>query len=516
LFFASKSDKLKLMASQNQNKLIANFLKDFAKDPDFKFVSKFQKKFPQAEIYLVGGKVRDILLQRESYDYDFVIRKVQVKELEKFLSKEGSVDFVGKSFGVFKFVPKKFSLNEEIDIALPRTEHSFNTGGYRDFDIQTDPDLPLKKDLSRRDFTINAMALNIKSGELIDPFNGQKDLKNKTIKTVGKPQKRLGEDYTRMMRAIRFSVQLYFKIDQLTYIAIQKMAPKIKEIPAERITEEFNKIIMSPNAEFGLQLLQKSSLLKNIIPELEKGVGIAQNKSHIYTVFTHSVKALGFAAQRNYNLNVRLAALFHDIAKPQVKKGEGPDSTFYNHDIVGAKIVRKILKRLKYPNEVVDKVTHLVRHHMFFYSLGTITDAAVRRLLARIGKENIEEAIQLRIGDRLGMGRPKAKPYKLMELEKRLHEVQLDPISVKCLKVNGDDIMNLLKIKPGPKIGLLLNALLAEVLEDPQKNKKTYLQKRLKELDKLSDSELKKLAPQLEKYEEERKKEYFSKVKWVE
>lgn len=504
------------MTELKSDNLITDFLKSFQEDPDFSFIKKLQKKFPQAEIYLVGGKVRDILLQRESYDYDFVVRKVKAKELEVFLAKEGSVNFVGKSFGVFKFIPKKYTAQEAIDIALPRTEESFMTGGYKDFDVQTDPELDIAKDLARRDFTINAMALNIQTGELIDPFNGQTDLKDKIIRTVGKPDERFQEDYTRMIRAIRFSTQLYFKIDQPTYLAIQNLAPKIKAMATERLTEEFTKIILSPNAEFGVQILQKSNLLKYYLPELEQGVGVAQNRSHIYSVFTHNVKALGFAAERNYNLNVRLASLFHDIAKPQVKAGEGPDSTFYNHDIVGAKITRKILQRLKYSNDIVDKVSHLVRHHMFFYSLGDITDAAVRRLLARVGKENIAEIIQVRICDRLGMGRPKAKPYKLIELEQRLHEVQLDPISVKMLKIDGLELMKLLEIEPSPKIGLLLNALLAEVLEDPKKNKKAYLQKRLKELNKLSDAELKDLAPQLDKYEEERKKEYFSHVKWVE
>jgi len=352
--------------NQNTN-LIRNFLKDFLQNPNFLFVAKLLKKFPVAEIYLVGGKVRDILLERASYDYDFVIRQVKAKDLEVFLAKEGSVNFVGKSFGVFKFVPdlglgakslqkgkdeligqdgpKKYDLTEAIDIALPRTEESFNTGGYRDFDVQTDPALPIDKDLFRRDFTINAMAINIKTKEIIDPFDGQTDLKNKIIRTVGDPKLRFGEDYTRLIRAIRFSVQLYFKIDQPTYLAIQNLAPKIQTMATERLTEEFNKILLSPNAEFGLQLLQKSNLLKYYIPELEQGVGVSQNRSHIYSVFTHNVKALGFAAQRNYNLNVRLAALFHDIAKPQVKAGAGPDSTFYNHDIVGAKITRKILQR---------------------------------------------------------------------------------------------------------------------------------------------------------------------------
>ncbi|MCX6743011.1 MAG: CCA tRNA nucleotidyltransferase, partial [Candidatus Parcubacteria bacterium] len=272
------------MNNNNFEKLITQFLKDFTKDPNFSFVNKLLKKFPNSEIFLVGGKVRDILLQRTSYDYDFVVRNVNAKDLEKFLAKEGTVNLVGKSFGVFKFAPKKYTGFDPIDIALPRTEHSFNTGGYRDFDIQSDPKLPIAKDLARRDFTINALALNLKTNELVDQFKGQEDILSKTIKTVGKSDERFQEDYTRMLRAIRFSIQLYFKIEQSTYITIQKMAPKIKDIPAERITEEFNKIIISPNAEFGLQLLQKSNLLKYIIPELESGVGVSQNKSHIYSV----------------------------------------------------------------------------------------------------------------------------------------------------------------------------------------------------------------------------------------
>ncbi len=502
--------------NEKQANLIKDFLKDFTKNPDFKFVQKLQKSFKDGEVYLVGGKVRDILLERTSYDYDFVIRKVEPKDLEKFLAKEGEVNFVGKSFGVFKFIPKKYQGFEPIDIALPRTEQSFMTGGYKDFDVQSDANLPMEKDLQRRDFTINAMALNLKTGELIDPYNGLEDLKNKTIKTVGDPKERFQEDYTRMLRAIRFSVQLYFKIEVATYNVIQKMAPNIINMSMERINDELTKIILAPNAEFGLELLQKSNLLKYIIPELEQGVGVSQNKAHIYSVFEHSAKALGFAAQRNYNLNVRLSALLHDIAKPMVKKGEGPDSTFYNHDIVGGKIARKILWRLKYSNEVVNKVAHLVRFHMFFYSIGEITDAAIRRLLVRIGKDNINEAIQLRICDRLGMGRPKAKPYKLIELEKRLHEVQLDPISVKMLKIDGLELMKILNMKPGPKIGLLLNALLSEVLENPKLNTKATLTKRLKELNKLSEPELKNMTPEIDKYEEAKKREYFSKIKWVE
>lgn len=502
--------------NEKQKKLLTSFLKDFAKNPNFLFVKKINKQFPQAEIYLVGGIVRDIFLERQSTDFDFVIRKLPAKDLEKFLKTLGDLNLVGKSFGVYKFKPKNFKLGEDIDIALPRIDHSFNTGLHRDVEVTSDPNLDLEKDLERRDFTINAMALDLNSNQLIDPFNGLEDLKNKIIKTVGDPQKRFQEDYLRMLRAVRFSTQLYFKIDQPTYLVIQKKAKEIKNISEERIQEEFNKIVMSNNGAFGLELLQKSELLKNFIPELEEGVGVTQNFEHIYEVFKHCVNALAAACKRNYSLEIRLAALFHDIAKPRTKEGEGPDSTFYEHDTVGAKMVKQILKRLKYSNEVIDTVTHLVRHHMFFYATDTVSDSGIRRLLARLGKENIGDFIQLRICDRLGMGRPKAKPFKLKELERRLHEVQLDPISVSMLKLKGDELMELVKIKPGPIVGLILNALLNEVLDDPKKNTKAYLKKRAKELAKLKEPDLKKLQPNLAEFEQEQKKEYFKDFKGVE
>jgi putative nucleotidyltransferase with HDIG domain len=208
--------------------------------------------------------------------------------------------------------------------------------------------------------------------------------------------------------------------------------------------------------------------------------------------------ALKYAAKYNYNLNVRLAALFHDIAKPEVKKGEGINATFYNHDVVGAKIVMRILSRLKFPRKITEKVTILVRHHMFFYDPKTVTDSSVRRLLRKVGPENIDELIQLRICDRKGMGRPKAKPYRLRHLEYVISKVSRDPISVEMLKVNGQDVMKILNIQPGPKVGFILAALLSEVLDEPSKNKKEYLEKRTKELGKFSDEELKKAGKKAE------------------
>jgi poly(A) polymerase/tRNA nucleotidyltransferase (CCA-adding enzyme) len=490
----------------NQKKLIA-WQTGAAAAPEFSFIKKLLQQFPGAEIYLVGGAVRDILLERATKDYDFVVGKVEARGLEKFLSGLGEVNLVGKSFGVFKFAPDGIAEKlEPFDIALPRTEHAGMSGGYKDFEIQSDKDLPLAKDLGRRDFTINALAWDLKNKILIDEFDGLKDLKDKIIRAIGKPEQRFQEDYTRMLRAIRFSCQLDFAIEAHTLLVINKKAKFISSISKERIQTEIEKIVMSPRAEEGVRLLQQIGLLEVLIPELEAGVGMSQNKAHIYDIYEHSVRALGVAAQRDYKLEIRLAALLHDVGKPITKEGEGVDATFYNHDQVGAKLAKKILKRLNFSNDVIDYVTHLVRYHMFYYALDTVSDAGVRRLLNRLGKDNIDDFISVRICDRLGMGRPKAKPWKLIELERRFKEVVLDPITPKMLAINGTELMEILKVKPGPRVGLILSALLGEVLENPKKNNKELLIARLKELDKLKDEELKKLNPDLQYYEEERKR----------
>ena len=530
----NRLDYVKIKLMNNQESQLKVWQKSANQQANFSFIKKLIAAFPQAEVYLVGGAVRDLILEKSTKDFDFVVAKVEAKELEKFLAREGEVNLVGKSFGVFKFIPllsmegprggyesqkkivsSKAPLNlplergeiiEPFDIALPRTEQAGMSGGYKDFNIQSDQNLKIESDLSRRDFTINALAWDLKNQKLIDAFDGLKDLENKIIRAIGQPEQRFQEDYTRLLRAIRFACQLDFTIEPKTLETIKKKSKKILEITKERINEEFTKIIMSDNAETGLRLMQLIGLLKILIPELERGVGMAQNKAHIYEVFDHSVRALGVATQKNYKLEIRLGALFHDIGKPVTKEFKDGDATFYNHDQEGAKITKQILKRLNYSNDIIKDVVHLVRYHMFYYALDTVTDAGVRRLLNRIGKDNVDDFINLRICDRLGMGRPKAKPWKLIQLERRFKEVQLDPITPKMLKVTGHDVISELKIKPGPKIGLLLNALLGEVLEDPDKNSKKYLITRLKELNKLKDSELVKKHPDTAFYEEERKR----------
>jgi poly(A) polymerase/tRNA nucleotidyltransferase (CCA-adding enzyme) len=490
-----------------------NITKKLKKYP-LSWINDLIKRHPDAEVYLVGGSVRDLLLDRDIKDLDFVVRNLEAKKLEKFLEQNGKVNFVGKSFGVYKFWPTETC---EFDIALPRTEHSFNTGKYRDVEVVSNHNLEIEQDLERRDFTINAIALKliIKNkqfqAQIIDPYGGQKDLQSKIIRTVGDPESRFQEDATRMLRAIRFACQLNFPLSPEIIATIKKKRGLIKKVAVERIQEELNKIIMSPQAERGFRLMQKFGILKIIMPELVAGVGVAQSRSHVYTVFEHLVRSLGFAAKRNYSLEMRWAALLHDMGKTLTKTKQGGIYTFYNHEHVGAKLARKTLRRLRYPEKQVKKISHLVYHHMFYYNIGEHTDSAIRRFIRKAGLENIEDLINLRIVDRLGMGRPKGKPFKLIELERRIKEVSLDPLSVKMLKINGEDVMAELKIKPSPKIGMLLNALLGEVLDDPKKNSKEYLLNRLKELNKLSDKKLKELAPDLEQHEEKRREKLIGK-----
>jgi poly(A) polymerase/tRNA nucleotidyltransferase (CCA-adding enzyme) len=250
------------------------------------------------------------------------------------------------------------------------------------------------------------------------------------------------------------------------------------------------KIIMSSNGARGIEILRRAGLLCYIIPELEKGFGIGQNKHHIYQIYQHNLLSLEYACRKNFSKYVRLAALLHDIAKPRTKEGEGLDATFYNHEILGAKMTIQILQNLKFSKKEIEKIVKLVRYHLFYYNVGEVGEASIRRLIREVGPENMEELLELRTCDRIGSGVPKAEPYKLRHLKYVIEKVSQDPISVKMIKVKGGEVMKLLKISPGPKIGQILDILLSEVLNEPKKNKKEELKKKIKELGKLKDEEL--------------------------
>ncbi len=250
-------------------------------------------------------------------------------------------------------------------------------------------------------------------------------------------------------------------------------------------------------------MLQKTGLLAYVIPELENGVGIAQNRHHIHTIYTHCVLALKFCPSKK--LEVRLASLLHDIAKPQTKRGEGEFATFYNHDHVGARVAKKILERLRFSNEVIEKVSLLIDNHMFYYNPEEVGDASVRRLIKKVGLENMKDLIDVRIADRLGSGTPKAKPYKLRHLEFMIDKLSQDAVSVKMLKINGSDLMAELGFQPGPKIGAVLDVLLSEVIEDASKNEREILLARAKELEAEDLGKLREMAK--EKIEEKKEED---------
>lgn len=449
------------------------------------------------EAYIVGGCVRDLLRGIEPKDWD-VTTSAKPEEIEKLFKKSF---YENKFLTVTVQTDSKIPSLKEIEVTTYRSEAKYSDKRHPD---EVRFAKTLKEDLSRRDFTVNAMAVSA-NGEIIDPFSGQKDLGNKIIKTVGDPEKRFGEDALRMMRAVRFAATLGkdWQIEPETARAVEKNAPWLQAISKERIRDELLKIIMSQRAAEGIEILRRLGLLEYVMPELLAGYGVGQNKHHIYDCYEHSLKSLDYAAKQGFNMHVRMAALLHDIAKPIVKQGEGEDSTFYNHEIVGAKTTVRILSRLKFPKKDIEKIAKLVRYHLFYYNVDEVTESSVRRLVRQVGPENMEELLQVRMADRIGSGVPKAEPYKLRHLKYIIDKVSQDPISVKKLKLSGNEVMKVLDISPGPRIGQVLDVLLGIVLNDPDRNKKDILKKEVERLGKMSEKEIKELA---EKAREEREK----------
>ena len=485
------------------------------------------------EAYLVGGCVRDLLMDREPKDWDITTNANPEQIMSLF---EKTV--YENTFGTVAVIQKNVSQEtlRQIEVTPYRIEAKYSDFRHPDEVKFSDK---LEDDLKRRDFTINAMAF--RNGSVTDIFGGLTDIQEKILRTVGEPDGRFTEDSLRMLRAVRFSLQLNFSISHETSESILKNSNLIKEISVERICDEFIKIIMSTNPAVGIVMLKKFGLLKNIIPELEEGIGCEQLGEHIYDVWDHLLHALQHAADKNWPLEIRLAALFHDIGKPRtrrvaepvltknsgalalgVKKTGDPRRveflsgqaasakkkyTFYGHEVVGARIVKKIMERLKFSKKEIELVEKLVRNHMFFSDTELITLSAVRRIIVKVGKENIWSLMNVRECDRVGMKKKEA-PYRLRKYFAMVEEALRDPISVGALKINGEFMIQELGIKPGPRMGWILNALLEEVLDDPTKNTVEHLSKLIKSLDSLPDGSLKVLGDRgKEKKEELEEKE---------
>lgn len=443
------------------------------------------------EAYIVGGCVRDLFIGREPKDWD-VTTNATPEEIISCFEKT----FYENTFGTVGVVQEN-AATEQLKV-IEVTPYRLETG-YTDFRRPDEVKFSksIEDDLKRRDFTINALAADVKDGKIInviDLHNGQKDLKDKTIRAVGDANERFREDALRSLRAVRIATELGFMINKETEDAIVTHVTLLKHISWERIRDEFSRILLSDYPANGIFMAQKLGILKETVPELEAGIGVEQNQAHAYDVWTHLLKSLQHAADKKWDLDIRLAALFHDISKPETRRfsHETQQWTFYGHEVVGSRVTSKILERLKYPKKTIEKVVKLVRWHMFFADTESITLSAVRRMIANVGKENIWDLMNVRICDRIGTGRPKENPYRLRKYQSMIEEALHDPVSVAMLKIDGKRIMEVTQIQPGPKIGYLLNALLEEVIEDPSKNTPENLEKIAQELIKLSDEELKK------------------------
>ncbi len=451
------------------------------------------------EAFLVGGCVRDLILVREPKDWDITTNALPDQIISLF-----SKTVYENDFGTVAVLSEEIEDEtlKKVEITPYRLESTYSDNRHPD---KVSFSTKVEDDLKRRDFTINALAYSISDNRIIDLYQGLKDIKDKIIRTVGEPEKRFTEDGLRILRTIRFSCELDFSIEPETEKAIFENRELLANISKERIRDEFTKIIMSKKPMYGLILMKKLDLLQYIAPELLETIGVEQNKAHAYDVWEHLIRALQHSADKNYPLEVRLAALFHDISKPESRRwGKEQNTwTFYGHEVVGEKKARKILENLKYSKKIIEKVAKLVRWHMFFSDTEQITLSAVRRMITNVGKENIWDLMDVRTADRIGTGRPKEDPYRLRKYHAMIEEALRDPISVGMLKIDGKKIMEITNTSPGPKIGFILHALLEEVLENPKKNTEKYLESKSKELINLPEDELKKLGEKGKEIKEE-------------
>lgn len=441
-------------------------------------VSSFINTFTAAgyECFAVGGSVRDILTGKPTHGWDFTTNAKPEEILALFPD-----SFYDNQFGTVGVkIRSAENAEETVDIFEVTTYRSEQ--GYKD---HRHPDTviwgkTLEEDLSRRDFTINAIAYD--GTTLHDPYNGQEDLKNCIIRTVGNPSERFAEDALRMMRAVRQASEVGCMIDPKTLEAIQQSSALLPTISAERICDELLKLLASSFPADGVLLMKSTGLLHYVIPELEGAFDVQQKspkRHHIYDVGTHSVEAMRHCPSTDPI--VRLATLLHDIGKIRTyKKDKTGLITFYNHEMVSAKLARSICARLRLSKKQSEKIISLVRWHQFSVDERQ-TDSAIRRFIRNVGKENLDDILALRIGDRLGGGATETS-WRLELYKKRLEEVQKQPFTVADLKIDGHDIMAHFNCKPGPIIGKTLSTLFSEVEQGELKNERNALLIRLSAL----------------------------------
>lgn len=424
--------------------------------------------------FLVGGAVRDMLRGEKAHDFDLATDATPEEVAAMFRAlgrgaKGCSVIPTGVKHGT---VTVHFK-GEAFEITTFRTESEYRDGRHPEKVVYA---ATIEEDLSRRDFTMNAVALELPKGRVVDPFNGRADIQNGVIRCVGSPLERFSEDGLRSLRCVRFASQFGFSIDKETLAAIPQTLSITAKVAAERKRDELDKIIGSRKPSTGFLLMEQTGLLHELLPELAGCRNVEQKGGHRFDVLDHSLLACDFAAEKGWPHEVRLAALFHDIGKPVVcAVNEFGVRTFYRHDREGAALARNILSRFRYSNAVIDTVVHLIEEHMFQYTEDW-SDAAVRRFIIRVGKAHLPKLYKLRHADAFATAGEPPRPDFLIPLMDRANRVldEKKALSLKGLAISGKDIIDM-GVTPGPRIGIILNELLEAVLDDPELNTKEKL-----------------------------------------
>jgi putative nucleotidyltransferase with HDIG domain len=438
------------------------------------------------ELHLVGGSVRDALLGKECKDLDLVVRRIGIDELTALLKSCGRTNLVGKSFGIIKFNPKE-SPETELDIALPRSESSTGTG-HRDFKVDFDPNLELATDLARRDFTVNAMAVNLATGEKTDPFRGREDLDAKTIRAVFDNSFR--EDPLRLIRAVQFAARLEFSIEPATLAQMKEQSKLIRTVAKERVAEEIRKLFTAPKPSVGFDIMRDTGLLEIIFPDVQRMIGVTQPNKNNEDVYSHTMKVLDAARQADElekpgDPEIMFAALFHDAGKPKTRReseDEAKRVTFFNHQLISTGIAWHWMKEYRVTTVGVNPkhVCHLVKNHMFeTKEFGN--ERALRRFITKVGPENVFDLLDLRLADKKG-GRFPKKVFGILQLREKIR-AEIDkkpPFTAKDLALDGHAIMAM-GFKPGPIIGRIQKFLMELVIDDPGLNVKETLAKMVEE-----------------------------------
>ena len=441
------------------------------------FDERLAAVLPPASLYAVGGRVRDELratiegIELPAKDLDYVVTGVSLDLLTAELRTVGRVDLVGAAFAVLKVTIDGVTA----DVALPRFEWSTGTG-HREFRVQSGPDVPLEADLARRDFRMNMIARALPSGKLVDPYGGEADIRDRRIDVLTPVA--FQEDPLRMLRAAQFAARFEYEPTPETVEAMQAAAPLVATVAAERIHDELMKLFaLASRPSIGLRLLERTGVLARIWPELLEGVGVEQNEWHAYDVWNHNLASMDATPPGDATL--RLAALLHDVGKPRTK--EGPH--FYRHEHVGADMARDMLSRLRFSNESVATVEHLVRQHMYAQD-PQLSDAGVRRFIRRIGPANLARQFAVRHADIAGSGLPKRDDSNERFEARVWAEVERKPaFSVADLAIDGSDVIAALVARgaapPGfrgdARVGELLQWLFEQVTEEPERNERQTL-----------------------------------------